>query len=217
VRGLLTITQRGALQELGVQHKGFTQRTVREMADLAREGAPEPETASGKRGVDQTVEPQAEPQKRVRTSESATEPAPQREEAERPSDSPAGDEAEEDAAPVSRGLALAEKEIQQKADEKRAAGDTQLADAIEATLVTTAPQREAALAPKQNHIDQLAEDLLAGDDEETWKWTETNLTKEETAEYDQRLQTYNEDHLELVLAHLARKRPNGEILAGIYE
>ena len=209
------------MQELGVQHKGFTQRTVREMADLTREDAPEPETASGKRGVDQTVEPQAEPQKRVRTSESATEPAPQREEAERPSDSPAGDEAEEDAAPVSRGLALAEKEIQQKADEKRAAGDTQLADAIEATLVTTAPQREAALASRQSTFDQLRESLLeeisAEDDEETWKWTETNLTKEETAEYDQRLQTYNEDHLELVLAHLARKRPNGEILAGIYE
>ena len=167
------------------------------MADLTREDAPEPETASGKRDVDQTVEPQAEPQKRARTSESATEPAPQREEAERPSDSPAGDEAEKDAAPVSRGLALAEKEIQQEADEKRAAGDTQLADAIEATLVTTAAQREAALAPKQNHIDQLREDLLAeidedGDDGDIWKWTETNLNKEETAEYDQREAEYRQ-------------------------
>ena len=180
------------------------------MADLAREDAPEPETASGKRGVDQTAEPQAEPQKRVRTSESANEPAPQR---ERPNDSPAGDEAEEDAAPVSRGLALAEKEIQEEADEKRAAGDTQLADVIEATIVTNAAQREAALAPKQNHIDQLAEDLLAEDDEETWKWTETNLTKEETVEYDQR----HENHLQFLMGHHARKRPAGEILAGIYE
>ena len=121
------------------------------MADLAREDAPEPETASGKRDVDQTVQPQAEPQKRARTSESATEPAPQR--AERPSDSPAGDEAEEDAAPVSRGLALAEKHVQQSADERRANGDSQLADAvadaIEATIVTTAAQREAALVPRQ--------------------------------------------------------------------
>ena len=136
------------------------------MADLAREDAPEPETASGKRGVDQTVEPQAEPQKRARTSDSATEPAPQREEAERPSDSPAGDEAEEDAAPVSRGLALAEKEIQEEADEKRAAGDTQLADAIEATITTTAAQRNAVLVPTQvpagaSDIEQLEHSLFA--------------------------------------------------------
>ena len=190
------------------------------MADLAREDAPEPETASGKRDVDQTVEPQAEPQKRARTSESATEPAPQREEAERPSDSPAGDVAEEDAAPVSRGLALAEKEIQEEADEKRAAGDTQLADAIEAAMVTTAAQREAALAPKQNHIDQLREDLLAeidedGDDGDIWKWTETNLNKEETAEYDQR----HENHLEFLLGRHARQRsgPASELIASIYE
>ena len=200
------------------------------MADLAREGAPEPETASGKRGVDQAADPQAEPQKRARTSESATEPAPQREEAERPSDSPAGDEAEEDAAPVSRGLALAEKEIQQEADEKRAAGDTQLADAIEATLVTTAAQREAALAAKQNHIDQLREDLLAeidedGDDGDIWKWTETNLNKEETAEYDQRHENHrqydqrHENHLEFLLGHHVRNRGGklSEIIAGIYE
>ena len=117
------------------------------MADLTREDAPEPETASGKRDVDQTVEPQAEPQKRARTSESATEPAAQREEAERPSDSPAGDEAEEVAAPVSRGLALAEKHIQQRADTLRAAGNTQLADAIEATIITNAAQRNAVLVP----------------------------------------------------------------------
>ena len=199
------------------------------MADLAREDAPEPETAPGKRGVDQAADPQAEPQKRARTSESATEPAPQREEAERPSDSPAGDEAEEDAAPVSRGLALAEKEIQQEADEKRAAGDTQLADAIEATLVTTADQREAALAPKQNHIDQLAEELLEidgdGDDGDIWKWTETNLNKEETAEYDQRHENHrqydqrHENHLEFLLGRHVRNRGGklSEIVAGIYE
>ena len=122
--------------------------------------------------------------------------------------------------PVSRGLALAEKEIQQEADEKRAAGDTQLADAIEATLVTTAAQREAALAPKQNHIDQLREDLLAeidedGDDGDIWKWTETNLNKEETAEYDQR----HENHLEFLLGHHVRNRGGklSEIVVGIYE
>ena len=53
---------------------------------------------------------------------------------------------------VSRGLALAEKHVQQSADERRANGDSQLADAvadaIEATIVTTAAQRQAALLPR---------------------------------------------------------------------
>ena len=168
------------------------------MADLTREDAPEPETASGKRDVDQTVEPQAEPQKRARTSESATEPAPQREEAERPSDSPAGDEAEEDAAPVSRGVALAEKQIQQRADEARENGHPQLADAIEATIVTTAAQREAALAPRQiqgadsgMNFDQLKESLFEDLAAETGS-DFNKLTEEETAEYDQREAEYRQ-------------------------
>ena len=166
------------------------------MADLAREDAPEPETAPGKRGVDQAADQQAEPQKRVRTSESATEPAPQREEAERPSDSPAGDEAEEDAAPVSRGVALAEKQIQQRADEARENGHPQLADAIEATIVTSAAQREAALAPRQIQgadggmdFDQLKESLFEDLAAETGS-DFNKLTEEETAEYDQREAEY---------------------------
>lgn len=194
------------------------------MADLAREDAPEPETAPGKRGVDQAADQQAEPQKRARTSESATEPAALRDEAERPSDSPAGDAAEEDAAPVSRGLALAEKEIQEEADEKRAAGDTQLADAIEASLVTTAPQREAALVPRQvpagaSDIDQLkhslfseaAEDARSMGDEIGADICEFLDTDEEKAEYERR----NEDHRELVVGYHVRKR--SPIAAGIYE
>ena len=135
--------------------------------------------------------------------------------------------------PVSRGLALAEKHVQQSADERRANGDSQLADAvadaIEATLVTTADQREAALAPKQNHIDQLAEELLEidgdGDDGDIWKWTETNLNKEETAEYDQRHENHrqydqrHENHLEFLLGRHARQRsgPASELMASIYE
>ena len=194
------------------------------MADLAREDAPEPETAPGKRGVDQAADQQAEPQKRARTSESATEPAALRDEAERPSDSPAGDAAEEDAAPVSRGLALAEKQIQQEADEARAAGDTQLADAIEASLVTTAPQREAALVPRQvpagaSDIDQLkhslfseaAEDARSMGDEIGADICEFLDTDEEKAEYERR----NEDHRELVVGYHVRKR--SPIAAGIYE
>ena len=50
---------------------------------------------------------------------------------------------------VSRGLALAEKHIQQGADAARARGNTQLADAIEATIVTNAAQRNAVLVPTQ--------------------------------------------------------------------
>ena len=165
------------------------------MADLAREDAPEPETASGKRGVDQAADPQAEPQKRARTSESATEPAPQR---ERPSGSPPGDEAEEDAAPVSRGVALAEKQIQQRADEARANGHPQLADAIEVTIVTSAAQREAALAPRQIQgadggmdFDQLKESLFEDLAAETGS-DFNKLTEEETAEYDQREAEYRQ-------------------------
>ena len=57
-------------------------------------------------------------------------------------------------------------QIQQEADKARAAGDTQLADAIEASLVTTAPQREAALVPRQvpagaSDIDQLKHSLFS--------------------------------------------------------
>ena len=48
----------------------------------------------------------------------------------------------------SRGVALAEIEVKKKADEARAYGNTQLADALQATIVTTAAQREAALVPR---------------------------------------------------------------------
>ena len=48
----------------------------------------------------------------------------------------------------SRGVALAETEVKKKADEARAYGNTQLADALQATIVTTAAQREAALIPR---------------------------------------------------------------------
>ena len=48
----------------------------------------------------------------------------------------------------SRGVALAEIEVKKRADEARADGNTQLADALQATIVTTAAQREAALVPR---------------------------------------------------------------------
>ena len=52
------------------------------------------------------------------------------------------------ATPFSRGVALAEIGVKKSADEARADGNTQLADALQATIVTTAAQREAALVPR---------------------------------------------------------------------
>ena len=52
------------------------------------------------------------------------------------------------ATPFSRGVALAEIGVKKSADEARADGNTQLADALQATIVTTAAQREAALIPR---------------------------------------------------------------------
>ena len=51
---------------------------------------------------------------------------------------------QEDAAPFSRGVAIAEIILKKRANE---AGG-QLADALQATIVTTAAQREAALVPR---------------------------------------------------------------------
>ena len=137
------------------------------MADLARENSLDDAdvSAPGKRDIEQTADAQVEPPKRPRTSESAAAPAAQPEEDARPSESagdepapqddepaPQDDEAapqqEEDATPFSRGVALAEIGVKKSADEARADGNTQLADALQATIVTTAAQREAALVPR---------------------------------------------------------------------
>ena len=48
----------------------------------------------------------------------------------------------------SRGVALAEIEVMKQVEGTRADGRTEFADALEATIVTTAEQREAALIPK---------------------------------------------------------------------
>ena len=136
------------------------------MAALARENSLDADvSAPGKRDIEQIADAQAEPPKRARTSESTAEPAAQPEEDARPSES-AGDEAapqedeaapqedeaapqqEEDATLFSRGVALAEIGVKKSADEARADGNTQLADALQATIVTTAAQREAALVPR---------------------------------------------------------------------
>ena len=129
------------------------------MADLARENSLDADvSAPGKRDIEQTADAQVEPPKRARTSESAAGPAAQPEEDARPSESagdepaPQDDEAapqqEEDATLFSRGVALAEIDVKKRADEARADGRTEFADTLEATIVTTAEQREAALVPR---------------------------------------------------------------------
>ena len=113
--------------------------------------------APGKRHIDLTASPQAEPPKRARTSESANEAAPESEVDARPL--PQDDEAvplqlqrvEADATPFSRGVAVAELHIMRQVEIFRADGlgrNTARADAIEATIVTTAAQRQAALVPR---------------------------------------------------------------------
>ncbi len=100
---------------------------------------------------------------------------------------------------VSRGLALAEKHIQQGADAARAGGNTQLADAIEATITTTAAQRNAVLVPTQvpagaSDIEQLEHSLFAeaaadarsmGDDASAEIW-ELLDTDQEIADHNRR-------------------------------
>ena len=73
-----------------------------------------------------------------------------------------------------------------------------MADAIEATIVTSAAQREAALAPRQIQgadggmdFDQLKESLFEDLAAETGS-DFNKLTEEETAEYDQREAEYRQ-------------------------
>ena len=111
--------------------------------------------------------------------------------------------------PVSRGLALAEKHVQQMADERRANGHSQLADAvadaIEATIVTTAAQREA-LVPRQ---------IPECDGSDHFRWS-----IEGGAEFDELLDTEEEkDNYDRRLAEYSRlvDRLKAEILAGNYD
>ena len=111
-------------------------------------------SAPGKRHIDLTASPQAEPPKRARTSESADEAVPAPEEDARPTKAEPQDDGavpqreEEDATPFSRGVAIAKIEIMRYVEKARARGDTAWADALEATMVTTAAQRQAALVPR---------------------------------------------------------------------
>ena len=92
------------------------------MAELARKDAPAAVDARPGGSASNEVPPQDD------------EAAPQREEA--------------DATPFSRGVAIAKIEIMRYVEKARARGDTAWANALEATMVTTAAQRQAALVPR---------------------------------------------------------------------
>ena len=189
------------------------------MADLAREDALDADvSAPGKRDIEQIADAQAEPPKRARTSESTAEPAAQPEEDARPSES-AGDEAapqEDEAAPqedevillpstpFSRGVALAEIGVKKSADEARADGNTQLADALQATIVTTAAQREAALVPRPppenvSRVQQIGRRILLRGVASWFQGVEgleditlPLLTEEEVTEFNERIKQYRQ-------------------------
>ena len=165
-----------------------------------------------------------EPPKRARTSESAAVPAAQPEEDARPSESagdepapqddepaPQDDEAapqqEEGATPFSRGVALAEIDVKKRADEARADGNTQLADALQATIVTTAAQREAALVPRappenesgaaqrRRRMFELEAESLREDGQDVFAAAFRSLTRQELTEFNERLEQYSESQL----------------------
>jgi hypothetical protein len=168
------------------------------MADFARDDAPDADapdadaSAPGKRDIEQTADPQAEPPKRARTSDSVAEPAPQQ---------------EEDAAPFSRGVAVAEKQIMEDAEGMRAVGLTELADAIEETIVTTAAQREAALVPRappenesgaaqrRRRMFELEAESLREDGQDVLAAAFRSLTRQELTEFNERLEQYSESQL----------------------
>ena len=181
-------------------------------SDVVRQVAP------GKRDIEQTADAQAEPPKRARTSESAAEPAPQPEKDARPSESagdgaapqddepaPQDDEAApqqddlEDTAPFSRGVAIAEIILKKRANE---AGG-QLADALQATIVTTAAQREAALVPRPppenvSRVQQIGRRILLRGVASWFKGkafediTLPLLTEEEVTEFNDRIEQYTQ-------------------------
>lgn len=108
---------------------------ARKPSDMDKQPHASTPPAQGKRPIDLTADSQAKPLKRARPS--ADEPAP-----------PQQREEEDDDMPIPRGVAAAEREIMRYVEEARAKGDTHEADAIEATIVTTAAQREAAFEPR---------------------------------------------------------------------
>ena len=129
--------------------------------------------------------------------------------------------------PVSRGLALAEKHVQQSADERRANGHSQLADAvadaIEATIVTSAAQREAALVPRPPPENESGGDQRRRRMKELEAERHRNrgneveaarclLTRSELAEWSERMDEFSQvlqDYTARVRAETARLRGSG--------
>ena len=98
----------------------------------------------------------------------------------------------------SRGVALAEIEVMKQVEEARADGRTEFADSLEETIVTTAPQREAALIPRpppesesggdqrRRRSKELEADLYRNEGNEVMAAV-CLLTSPEIAEFDERM------------------------------
>jgi len=107
---------------------------------------------------------------------------------------------QEDAAPFSRGVAIAEIILKKRANE---AGG-QLADALQATIVTTAAQREAALVPRPppenvSRVQQIGRRILLRGVASWFQGVEgleditlPLLTEEEVTEFNERIKQYRQ-------------------------
>ena len=107
----------------------------------------------------------------------------------------------------SRGVALAEIEVKKRADEARAEGRTEFADTLEATIVTTAAQREAALVPRappenesgaaqrRRRMFELEAESLREDGQDVLAAAFRSLTRQELTEFNERLEQYSESQL----------------------
>ena len=103
----------------------------------------------------------------------------------------------------SRGVALAEIEVMKQVEGTRADGRTEFADALEATIVTTAEQREAALIPKpppenesggaqrRRRSKELEAELYRNEGNEV-EAAVCLLTRSEQAEFGERIDEYSQ-------------------------
>ena len=103
----------------------------------------------------------------------------------------------------SRGVALAEIEVIKQVEEARVDGRTEFADALEATIVTTAEQREAALIPRplpenesggaqrRRRSKELEAELYRNEGNEV-EAAVCLLTRSEQAEFGERIDEYSQ-------------------------
>ena len=123
----------------------------------------------------------------------------------------------------SRGVALAEIEVMKQVEEARADGRTEFADALQATIVTTAAQREAALVPRsppenesggaqrRRRSKELEAELYRNEGNEV-QAAVCRLTRSEQAEFGERMDEISQvvsEYTARLRAETARSRGSG--------